>query len=121
MTNRAQVYRRFARVEESLADLDRAIELAPDFLAARFNRGSIYVSEGRYAEALADFDHCVSTDPDAAAPYFNRAAVRDALGQRSAAVADLERFIALAESESWKKMARDLLEQWSAETAADRP
>jgi tetratricopeptide (TPR) repeat protein len=115
LTNRAQAYRQFGRIEAALKDLDHALALNPDLIAARFNRGSIYYSSSDYDKALVDFEHCIAVDPHAPAPYFNRASTHDALGNRQAAIQDIERFLELADNEDWKKAAQELLEKWRTE------
>ena len=43
------------RYRDAKHDLDRAIELGPDFLPARLNRGVVYWQHGDFELALADF------------------------------------------------------------------
>ena len=112
LTNRAQVYRAFKRDSEAREDLNRAVEIDPDLVSARFNRGSLAYSMGDLETAISDFDHCIALDPHMAPPYFNRAAVYDAMGKRELAVADLNRFIEIAPTEEWKGVAQELLEEW---------
>lgn len=112
LSNRAQAYRGFGRKGEALADLNKAIELSPDLLAARFNRGAIYHEKGDYAKTLEDFSHCVAVDPHAPAAYFNRASTYEALGQRQEAVADIERFKELTDNPAWDRAADELLKAW---------
>ncbi|GAB4239343.1 MAG: hypothetical protein Kow0032_26400 [Methyloligellaceae bacterium] len=112
LVNRAQTYRSFNRTDEALADLNRAIKLQPDLVAARFNRGALYLSLRKLEEARADFEHCVSVDPHEAAPRFNLAIVLAELGKREEAIAEMERFLKIARSDSWKKVAREQLAVW---------
>lgn len=115
LVGRASLYLAFQRMQEARADLDRALSLDPDFIAARFNRGSILAENGDYETALRDFDHLVAYDPHLPAPYFNRGSIQYALGNRDAAIADIQRFLELAESESWVNAARALLKKWAAD------
>ncbi|MBL8146328.1 MAG: tetratricopeptide repeat protein, partial [Anaerolineae bacterium] len=41
------------RVDEALADYDRAIDLNPEYAEAYNNRGNVYAALRRYDEALA--------------------------------------------------------------------
>lgn len=112
LTNRAQAYRQFGRIDLALADLDRAIEVQPDLIAARFNRGAMRYGRRDLQGALQDFDHCIAIDPHLAGPYFNRAVVHDGLGDRAAAVADLERFLQIEKNEDFRRRATEVLELW---------
>ena len=116
--NRSALLSGFGRGEEALADLDKALEIDPDMLPAYFNRGSMHYQAERLQAALTDFDHCIAIDPHQAAPYFNRAAVHHLLGQTDDAIADMERFLQLADSESWRAQGSNLLEQWRVAAAA---
>ena len=55
-----------------LADLNRTIELAPDFSFAYYNKGNVLYSLRNYHESLSAFDKAISIDPDFAEAYFNR-------------------------------------------------
>ncbi|MBT8129876.1 MAG: tetratricopeptide repeat protein, partial [Gammaproteobacteria bacterium] len=105
------VYRQFGQIAQALDDLNRAIELNPDLVAARFNRGAIHYSSEEFELALSDFDQCIAIDPHTAAPYFNRGSTRHALGNKAGAMEDLERFIQLSDNEQWKATARDLMQR----------
>ena len=83
----------------ALADLDRAIELQPDLIAARFNRGAKRYRKQDFQGALEDLDHCIAVDPHLPGPYFNRAVVHNGLGDREAAMADLSPLQALYATE----------------------
>ncbi len=113
--NRSQIYLKFHREKEALADLNKAVELNPDLIPARFNRGSLLAYQGKNKAALADFDQCIALNPHLPAPYFNRAAVYKALGKKELALKDLQNFIKIAQNNSWKKSAQDLLKAWNEE------
>ncbi|WP_457629749.1 tetratricopeptide repeat protein [Oceanithermus sp.] len=117
--NYAEALRRFGRNEEALASLDKALELAPEYLPALFNRGVLRYEMGDEEGALADFDRAIEIDPTAAAPYFNRAAIRWALGQREEAIADLDAFIERTAVEEWKQTAEDLHTSWLEQMEAN--
>lgn len=113
--NRSQVYLKFHREKEALDDLNKAVELNPNLLPARFNRGSLLAYQGKNKEALADFDQCIALSPHLPAPYFNRGAVHKALGNNELAIKDMQNFIKIANHDSWKKSAQDLLKVWQDE------
>lgn len=55
-----------------LADLNRTIELAPDFSFAYYNKGNVLYNLKNYNECLITFNKAISIDPDFAEAYFNR-------------------------------------------------
>jgi tetratricopeptide (TPR) repeat protein len=52
--NRGRCLYDSAQYDTALADVDRAIELDPDFAAAYYNRGRVHNAMGRSAEAKTD-------------------------------------------------------------------
>ena len=110
--NRAQAYRQFGRNDEARRDLDGAIEIDPNSVAAYFNRGSLLFEAEKYELALADFNRCIELEPAVPAAYFNRASTYEAMGQRDKAIGDLEHFLTLNPEESWAEVARNMLKQW---------
>ncbi|MFV0390707.1 MAG: tetratricopeptide repeat protein [Paludibacteraceae bacterium] len=58
--------------EMILADLNRTIELAPDFSFAYFNKGNILFGLKNYKESLSAYNKAIAIDPDFAEAYFNR-------------------------------------------------
>src|ERR1035438_9133388 len=63
-------------IPHAIADLNRAVELAPDFAPAYQNRGNAWYARGNYGQAIADYDATISLDPNSPSPYVNRATVR---------------------------------------------
>jgi tetratricopeptide (TPR) repeat protein len=82
-------------VPHAIGDLNRAIELAPEFAPAYQNRGNAWYARGNFGQALADYDKAIALDPNSASPYINRAAVRRDLGYRDGALEDYARAIEL--------------------------
>lgn len=113
LSNRAQAYRRFGRMDDAVRDLDRALEIDPTFVAARFNRGSLRFQGEDFDGALEDFTAAIEAEPTTAPAYFNRAVTHEALGDMDAAIADLERYLDVSESPQAEEVARPLLERWT--------
>ena len=44
------------KIQEALADYDRAIALSPEAPDPHLNRGAVYESLARFEEALVDYD-----------------------------------------------------------------
>ena len=65
---RASVCRwRLGQTEAALADIDRAVALAPDYASSYYRRGTLHLERGDLDAAFADFREAARLDPDAAA------------------------------------------------------
>jgi len=82
-------------IADAIADLNKAITLAPDFAPAYQNRGNAWYARGNYGQALADYDMAIKLDPKAPASYINRATVRRDLGYVDGAFEDYKTAISL--------------------------
>lgn len=60
---RATVYLALGKAKLAIQDLDRAIELKPDFTTARSQRGSVYLKMGDYENAERDLYQAAQEDP----------------------------------------------------------
>ena len=56
----------------AISDLNKAIELDPDFDVAYYNRGFSKIKSGRNAGAIEDFTKAIELDPDDADAYNSR-------------------------------------------------
>ena len=79
----------------ALADLTRALELAPD-PAVLFNRAIAHQALGNWAPAEADFTRVLEAEPAEAEAWLRRAECRDRLGNADGASDDLRRAAAMA-------------------------
>jgi tetratricopeptide (TPR) repeat protein len=82
-------------IAHAIGDLDRAIELAPDFAPAYQNRGNAWYACGNFGQALADYDMAIKLDPSTPSPYINRATVRRDVGYLDGALEDYQKAIAM--------------------------
>ena len=112
LTNRAQIYTRFARHTDALHDLDAAIAKNPTYLAAYYNRGSLEFNLKEYARALADFNKCIELAPRESMPIFNKAMTLWALQRTAEARATLQEFIDVTDKPQWKEQALRYLAKW---------
>ena len=87
-------------IPNAISDLNRAVELAPDFAPAYQNRGNAWYARGNYGQAIADYDATIRIDPDSPSPYVNRATVRRDLGYVEGALADYQKAISLGANRS---------------------
>jgi DnaJ family protein C protein 3 len=61
---RATVYLAMGKSKAALPDLDRVLELKPDFHSARLQRGNVKLKQGKVDDAHVDFEQVLSKDPD---------------------------------------------------------
>ena len=72
-------------------DLDKVIELAPDFVFAYYNRGNILAALKDYRAAIVDYDRALELDPNLAEAYYNRGLTHIFLGNNRQGVQDLSK------------------------------
>ncbi len=79
----------------ALADLNRAIELDPQYVEAYHGRAYVYLAMEDYHHALADYTRIIKLDPQFVAAYRDRGSAYYALDDYNNALADLNRAIEL--------------------------
>lgn len=57
---RGTVYLALGKAKFALLDLDRVLELKPDFTSARLQRGNVLLKQAQFEKAEADFRDVVS-------------------------------------------------------------
>ena len=72
-------------------DLDKVVELVPDFVYGYYNRANVSVAMNDYRSALADYDKAIELDPKLADAYFNRGLVHIYLGNTKLGIQDLSK------------------------------
>ncbi len=90
---RATEYRVLRDYDKARADLEKAIELAPEFIAAHEDLGRVHQIHGDHPKAIACLDKAVSaatTDREKAASLAVRAEIQRAAGNSKIALADVE-------------------------------
>ncbi len=70
--NRGKVLIDMGRLDEAIADFDRAVAMNPFFHKAYYNRGFVFDKMGRFDEAIADFDKAIASNPSFREAYYNR-------------------------------------------------
>ena len=73
--NRGNAYNGRGNYRQAIDDLNRAIEIKPNFTMAYYNRGIVYHGLGNYRQAIEDFDRAIEIRPGHAYSYNNRALV----------------------------------------------
>ncbi|MGL5805767.1 MAG: tetratricopeptide repeat protein, partial [Xenococcaceae cyanobacterium] len=71
-SNRGNIRVAQYKLDEAIADFDRAIQLAPEQPDPYLNRGVALEGKGHYQEALADYDRVIAINPQDAMAYNNR-------------------------------------------------
>lgn len=84
------------KLEEAIADYNRAIELAPDAPDPYLNRGTALEGLGKWEEAIADYNQVLAIDPNDPAAYNNRGNAKAGLGEWEQAIADYQQATQLA-------------------------
>ena len=72
-------------------DIDKVIQLAPDFVFAYYNRANVSAMLKDYRAALADYDKAIELNPDFAEAYFNRGLTHIFLGNNKLGISDLSK------------------------------
>lgn len=74
-----------------LADLNKAIDLAPDFAYTYYNRGNVLSGLKDYRAAIASYNEAIALEPRLAEAYYNRGLTYIFLGENARGVADLSK------------------------------
>jgi len=84
------------RPREALADLERAVTMAPDDASLHNALGLCLTKFGRWTDAVIEFETAVTLQPDFVASHFNLAAARECTGDLAGARASFERTLELS-------------------------
>ena len=103
----------------AILDLDRAIELKPDYAIAYDLRGLIkYQKLKDFPGALADFDRALGINPSLVTSYYNRALLKyRKLNDQAGGIADMQAAAKLFEARGDRESAQDamnFLQKWRA-------
>ena len=74
--------------DKALLNLDRAIDLCPEYSSARSWRGLFHHERGDHAKALADLNEAIRLNPEDPLPYESRAKVHRTMGDKENALKD---------------------------------
>jgi tetratricopeptide (TPR) repeat protein len=103
--------------QDTIADLDQAIRINPNFAEAYYKRGVARYRLGDNQGALTDYEQAIRVNPNDAAAYHNRGVARSELGDKRGAISDIQKvadlFKSAGQQESYDK-AMELLQKVSA-------
>ncbi|GGU40554.1 tetratricopeptide repeat protein [Lentzea flava] len=109
LVNRSMVYTAVNRVDEALADLRRAVELAPGDVASRQLLGGTFLESNRYAEAIEAYSAILEFDPGKDDRYLalaNRGLARAESGDAAGALDDLSAALELYSEDVFVRKTR---------------
>jgi Tol biopolymer transport system component/Tfp pilus assembly protein PilF len=86
--SKAQDYLNDGELDKALAEVEHAIEVAPDFPSAYFVQGLVYKRMDDLENALAAYTRTIELDPEYVQAYNNRGQIYQAMGDLEAAIAD---------------------------------
>ena len=72
-------------------DLDRVVEIAPDFAYAYYNRANVSVKLSDFKSAIVDYTKAIELDGSMAMAYYNRGLAKIYTGNNEGGVADLSK------------------------------
>ncbi len=99
------------RFEDALADLDVAVDLAPEVVSVRMSRAEVRAKLGDPKGGIEDLDVACRLDPDSPDPLYARAYVRIKAGDFAAALADARAALAKAPPDwAYRKQAEVIRE-----------
>ncbi len=95
--SRGSIYFLFFQREpqKAIADINKALELQPDYNMAYAMRGNVYASLGNIQQALADLNQAIQIKPEEAHHYFFRGQVYKKIKDYPKAIADFKKAIEL--------------------------
>ena len=79
----------------AIADLDKAIELNPEYIRAYYTRGWAQANLGDNTSAIASCTQAIKIDPSEADAYYGRGTVKARIGKYAEAMVDLDKAIEL--------------------------
>jgi len=93
--NRGKDYANRGNFTEAISDLNKVIELSPNFAYSYIIRGYVYDKQGNLTQALTDYNKGIELDPNFAEAYLSRGLIYEAQGNMIQELADLNKGIEL--------------------------
>lgn len=91
---RAAAYTARQEFDKAFSDLNKALEIKPDFVAAvSYQRGNVYLGQKDYDNAMAEFDKALKLNPHLTLVYYSRACVFEERNEYQQAIEEYEKYI----------------------------
>jgi tetratricopeptide (TPR) repeat protein len=90
LSNRAALYIKLEKLDLAMADLDRVVAIAPDYVFAHDNRGEVWRLRGNNDKALAEYSKAIKIDPNFLSAYYDRGQTYEAMKDLDKARADYQ-------------------------------
>jgi tetratricopeptide (TPR) repeat protein len=90
LSNRAALYIKLEKLDLAMADLDRVVAIAPDYVFAHDNRGEVWRLRGNNDKALAEYTKAIKIDPNFLSAYYDRGQTYEAMKDLDKAHADYQ-------------------------------
>jgi tetratricopeptide (TPR) repeat protein len=90
ISNRAALYIKLDKLDLAMADLDRVVAIAPDYVFAYDNRGEVWRLRGNNDKAIAEYNKAIKIDPKFLSAYYDRGQTYEAMKDLDKARADYQ-------------------------------
>jgi tetratricopeptide (TPR) repeat protein len=90
LSNRAALYIKLEKLDLAMADLDRVVAMAPDYVFAYDNRGEVWRLRGNNDKAIAEYGKAIKIDPNFLSAYYDRGQTYEAMKNLDKARADYQ-------------------------------
>ena len=95
--SRGSAYMKLDKMDNAIADFNKAIEIDREYARAYHLRGLAYEKTGDHHNALQDLDKAIEINPDYGAAYNSRATLYSKIGKEDLAAEDIEMLTHLTE------------------------
>jgi tetratricopeptide (TPR) repeat protein len=109
---RAIVFNEKAEYDLALEEVNKAIQINPEYAMLYNRRGVIYYDKHEYEKAIVDYNKAIDLNQELTINYYNRALAYDESGQKLTALKEYKLFIEIA-SPKYKRYVQ--YSQWRVE------
>lgn len=112
-------YNKYGMRAKGIRYLERAVEVAPGFMAALNNLGNLYRKEGRYEEAIEVFERVIRLQPEPYEAHYNIGLAYEALGKVGKALDHFQQAVELRPDliRGHKQLAENYVKTGATDTA----
>ena len=92
--NRGLAYYNRGRLEQSIAEYQKAIQINPNFAQARNNLGNVYYNQSKLEEAVVEYQGAITINPNYAKAHYNLGVVYHQQGKLEEAIVQYQQAMA---------------------------